>query len=135
MRLISRDKEENTVALVEKGNSSRKIARSLGLSQFTVNRVRKRQSHNLDLSKGGCPKVLTEREKRYASRIVNVGGLKTATEVAKVLRRETGIEMCDNTLRNALREQGLSSSRKIEKPFLSEKNIKARFQFAQNHKD
>ena len=43
--------------------------------------------------------------------------------------------MCDNTLRNALREQELSSSRKIEKPFLSEKDIKARFQFAQNHKD
>ena len=34
-----------------------------------------------------------------------------------------------------MREQGLSSSRKIEKPFLNEKTIKARFQFAQNHKD
>lgn len=135
MRPISRDKEANILALIEKGNSSRKIARSLGLSQSTVNRVRKRHSHNLDLSKGGRPRVLTEQEKRYASRLVTVGGLETATEVAKVIRRETGVEMCDNTLRNALREQGLSSSKKIKKPFLSEKNIKARFQFAQNHKD
>src|SRR6478672_4363637 len=106
MRPISRDKEANILALIEKGNSSRKIARSLGLSQSTVNRVRKRHSHNLDLSKGGRPRVLTEQVKQYASRLVTVGGLETATEVAKVIRRETGVQMCDNTLRNALREQG-----------------------------
>ena len=52
------EKKENIVSLVEKGNSSRKIARRLGLSQSTVNRVRKRQSHNLDLSKEGHPEVL-----------------------------------------------------------------------------
>ena len=107
----------------------------MGLSQSTVNRVKKCHAHNLELSKGGRPKVLTDWEKRYASRLVTVGGVETATEAAKMLRKETGVEICDNTLRNALREQGLSSFSKIEKPFLSQKNIKARFRFAQIYKD
>jgi transposase len=135
MRPISWEKEQNIVALIEKGRSSREIAKSVGLAQSTVNRVRKRLSTGVALSKGGRPKVLTKWEKRYASRLVIVGGLETATEASKVLRRETGVKMCDNTLRNALREQGLSSFTKVKKPALSQKNIKDRFRFAQMHKD
>ena len=52
-----------------------------------------------------------------------------------MLQREMGIKMCDNTLRNALREQGLSSFTKVKKHALSRKNIKDRFRFAQMHKD
>jgi hypothetical protein len=48
--------------------------------------------------------------------VVTVGGLETATKASKVLRREMGVKMCDNTLRNALREQGLSSFTKVKKP-------------------
>jgi hypothetical protein len=64
-----------------------------------------------------------------------VGGLETATKASKVLRREMGVKMCDNTLRNALREQGLSSFIKVKKHALSRKNIKDKFRFAQMHKD
>lgn len=135
MRPISREKEQSIVALVEKGRSSREIAQSVGLAQSTVNRVRKRLCSSVLLSLGGRPKVLTEWEKRYASRLVTVGGLKTAREAADVLRRETGAEVCDNTVRNALREQGLSSCTKIEKPFLSRKNVRERLEFAQQYKD
>jgi transposase len=60
MRPISREKEQNIVALIEKGRSSREIAKSVGLAQSTINRVRKRFSKNVALSKGGHPNVLTE---------------------------------------------------------------------------
>ena len=73
MRSISREKEQNVVALIEKKRSSREIAKSIGLAQSTVNRVRKRLSTTVPLSKGGCLKVLTEWKKRYASRLVIVG--------------------------------------------------------------
>ena len=43
--------------------------------------------------------------------------------------------MCDNALRNALREQGMSSFMKVKKHALSRKNIKDNFCFAQVHKD
>ena len=85
MRPISQEKEKNIVALIEKGRSSREIAKSVGLAQSTINRVRKRLSTSVALSKGGRPKVLTEWEKRYGSRLLIVGGLETATEASKVL--------------------------------------------------
>ena len=43
--------------------------------------------------------------------------------------------MCDNTLRNALKEQRLSSFTRVKKFALSQKNIKDNFRFAQMHKD
>ena len=46
-----------------------------------------------------------------------------------------GVKKCDNTLRNALREQGLSSFAKVKKYALSRKNIKDKFCFAQMLKD
>ena len=52
-----------------------------------------------------------------------------------MLPREMGVKMCDNTLRNVLREQGLSSFTKVKKHALSRKNIKDKFRFAQMHKD
>ena len=110
--------------MIEKGRSSKEIAKSVGLAQSTVNKVRKRLSTSVTLSKGGRPKVLTEWEKRYASQLVTIGGLETATEALKMLRREMGVNMCDNTLRNALREQGLSSFTKVKKHALSQNNIK-----------
>ena len=52
-----------------------------------------------------------------------------------MLRREMGVKMCDNTLRNVLREQGLSSLTKVKKLALSRNNIKDKFRFAHMHKD
>ena len=79
MRPISQEKEQNIVALIEKGRSSREIAKSVGLAQSIVNRMRERLSTHVALSKEGRPQVLTKWEKRYASRLVIVGDLETAT--------------------------------------------------------
>jgi len=105
--------------LIEKERSSREIVEIVGLSQSIINRVRKQLSCNLELSKRGHPKVLIEWEKWYASCLVIASGLETTTKATKVLKRETSIEMCDNTLRNVLREQGLSSIIKVENYALS----------------
>ena len=85
IRSISLENEQNIVALIEKGRSNREIAKSVGLAQSTVNRVRKRLSTSVALSKGGRPKVLTKWEKHYASRLVTIGGLETTTKASKVL--------------------------------------------------
>ena len=57
MRPISRQKEQNIVALIKKGMSSREIAKSVGLVQSTINRVRRRLSTSVALSKGGRPNI------------------------------------------------------------------------------
>ena len=85
MRSISREKEQNVVALIKKGRSTREIAKSVGLAQSTINRVKKRFSTNIVLSKSSHSRVLIEWEKRYDSRLVTVGGVDIATEAAKVV--------------------------------------------------
>ena len=47
------------VALLMKGKSTRVVAKSLGFSQSTVNRMRKKHCSNLKLPKRGVPKILT----------------------------------------------------------------------------
>ena len=60
IRSISLEKEKSIVALIKKGRSIREIAKSIGLAQSIINRMRKRLSTNVALSRGGRPKVLTE---------------------------------------------------------------------------
>lgn len=55
--------------------------------------------------------------------MVIVGDLESTTEGIRVLKKETRVEMCNNTLTNALREERLSIFAKVPKPALSQKNI------------
>ncbi len=79
MRPIVREKEQNIVALIEKCRISREIVEIVGLLQSIVKKVRKQLSHDLELSKGGRPRILTQWERYYASCLVIVGNLETAT--------------------------------------------------------
>jgi transposase len=135
MKPISRESEVNIVALLIKGKSTREVAKSLGFSQSTVNRVRRKCCSSLELPKRGRREILTPSERRLAVRLVTIGGLETATKAAKVLRLDREVGFCDNTLRNALRNVGLRACEKISKPCLSPKNIQERFRFAMIHKD
>lgn len=60
---ISEDKVRDIVALLMKGQSTRVVTKSLGFSQSTVNRVRKKHCSNLELPKQGAPKILTTSER------------------------------------------------------------------------
>ena len=106
------------VTLFMKGKSTRVVAKSLGFSQSTVNRVRKKYCSNLELPKRDVPKILTTSERRRAVRLVTIGGLEIAVQATKVLREDRKVDCCDNTLRSALRDAGLSAYEKIPKPCL-----------------
>jgi len=49
--------------------------------------------------------------------------LETTVHVAKVLRVDREVGLCDNTLHYALRDAGLSACEKVPKPSLSQKNV------------
>jgi DNA-binding CsgD family transcriptional regulator len=49
MKPILREKEVDIVALLIKGKSKREVAKSLGFSQSTMNRVRKNHCNSLEL--------------------------------------------------------------------------------------
>jgi hypothetical protein len=112
MKPISRAKKVDIFVLLIKGKSTREVVKSLGFSQSTMNRVRRKHCSSLELPQRGHREILTPLEKRLAVRLVTIGGLETAVEAAKV-------GFCDNTLRNDLRDVGLRACEKIPKPSLS----------------
>ena len=73
------------VALSLKGKSTRVVAKSLGFSQSTVNRVRKEHRSDLELPNRGVPKILSTTERGRAVHLVTVGGLEMTVHAAKVL--------------------------------------------------
>ena len=80
------------VALLMKGKSTRVVAKSLGFSQSTVNRVRKKHCNDLELPKRGVPKIFSTSERRRAMRLVTVGGLESVVHAAKMLRKGRKVE-------------------------------------------
>ena len=86
MKLISRESEVNIVALLIKGKSTREVTKSLGFSQSTVNRVRRKYCSSLKLPQQGRREILTPSERQLVVRLVTIRGLEIATKAAKVLR-------------------------------------------------
>jgi hypothetical protein len=98
-----------------------------------VNRIKKKHFENIIMPRRGRPQVLIIWEKRYAVRLVLVGGLDSAVEATRELKSALGIEVCFETMRNALREASLGSTEKVPKPIA--KNVKERLEIAKMHKD
>jgi hypothetical protein len=117
-----------------KGKSTREVAKSLGFSQSSVNRVRRKNCSSLELPQRGRREILIPLEKRLAVRLVIVGGLETAVDATKVLRVGREVGFCDNILQNALRDVGLRACEKIPKPSLSQRNVQERLRFVTIHK-
>jgi transposase len=82
---------------------------------------------------GGLPEKLSAQDKRTYVRAVTSGRLDTAVVATKRLRKETGVDVSDCTVRRARNEAGLYAQEKVAKPKLSAKNIKARLDFARRH--
>jgi hypothetical protein len=55
--------------------SSREVANIVDLSHSKVNRIKKKQFGNIVMPRRDKPQALTTLEKRYAMRLVIIGGL------------------------------------------------------------
>ena len=64
-----------------------------------------------------------------------VGGLDSAIEVIREFKSAIGVDVCVETMRNALREAGLGLAEKVSKPALSAKYVKEKLEFSKMHKD
>jgi hypothetical protein len=78
------------------------------LSQLKMNSMRKKHSSNMELSKGNHSKILKPWKRRYATRLMTTNCVDSAIEVARVMKSDMGVEIYDNMMRSALREEGLA---------------------------
>jgi hypothetical protein len=100
-----------------------------------MNRIRKKHFENIVMLRGCRPQALITWEKKYAVRLVIVDGLDSTLEATREPKSATGIDVCIETVRNALKEAYLGLAEKVSKLALSVKNVKERLEFAKMHKD
>jgi transposase len=115
--------------------SSREVAEIVGLSQSKMKRVKKKHFENIVIPRIGKSRALITWEKRFALRLVTAGGLNLAIEAIRELKSAIGVDVCVETMRNALRKTNLGLAKKVSKPALIAKNVKERLDFVQMHKD
>ena len=103
------------------------------MSKSAVQTIRSKHFNNLEKPTAGRPPKLTDQNKRYYVRAITSGAIESSVTVAKKLENELNVKVSDRTVRNALKEAGLKAVEKMQKPKLSQTNIKARLDFAKSH--
>jgi transposase len=98
-----------------------------------VNDVRSKARPNAWKSSGGRPTKLKATDKRNLVRLVTTGKANTATQLVRELKDTTNIDVCDDTIRNVLKEAGLKAITKKKKPKLSSTHIRQRLEFAKRY--
>ena len=107
MPVLLDDTYNNILSLLEKGNSIRDIAKKHHVSKSKIQKIHIKHFPNLAVSVGGCPKKLSLQNKHFLVREITSGRSKTGVEARKKLKADLGINVCDNTVRNTLREAGV----------------------------
>ena len=133
MRQISEDIKNNVISSIDQGISSRQIAKRLGISSTTIDKVKKKYCPNKKKSKGGRPEKLTEINKRHIVRLATSLDNAVATSLDSEFNATTSITVSPQTVQNCLKESGLKSSVKVKRPLLTPKHIRARFEFAKKY--
>jgi len=131
---IHKSLENQIASQLLQGKTSRNIATNLQVGKTTVQRIAKAKNIQLK-SKGGAKKKLTLRDEKFCARQIISGASKSVTELTKTLKENHDINVDRRTVARALNNRGLRAGEKKKKPGLSQKNIKARLEWAKERKD
>jgi transposase len=131
---INKSTENDIVSQLLLGKTSRNVANHQHVSQTTVRRIAKAKNIQLK-SKGGAKKKLSLRDEKFCTKQIISGASKSVTELTKTLKEKHNISVDRRTVARALNNRGLRAGEKKKKPGLSQKNIKARFEWAKERKD
>ncbi|XP_065650813.1 uncharacterized protein LOC136078932 [Hydra vulgaris] len=121
--------------MIEEGNTTRKIASKLKVSQSTVQRLRKKCGHILKKNVGGRPKKLSAVDSRRVFRYLTTREAKSTSHAAKLLQRDIRKNVSRWTVQRDLKKSKFRAIEKKKKPLLSKKNIKARLNFVKKYEN
>ena len=133
MPRISDKTRSDTISLIDASLSTRKIARQLGVSHMTVNRVRAKARPHAQKRRGGRPAKLTATDKRRLVRKITSGEADNAVQLTRQLNDATSVECNPQTVRRALKEAGLKAVVKKKRPRLEPRHIAQRHKFAKKY--
>ena len=132
------DLRKRIVALLAKGKTSREIADLLKVGKSTVNDLRRKVKCGLplqDMKRTGRPRETTVRVDRLIKNKSTQDPWKTANQIAAELSEAGLATVSRMTVSRRLHDVGLFGRVGVKKPFIPEKNRKARLEFAKEHQD
>jgi transposase len=138
MRSITAEKRGAIQALLEQGLSLREVASKVNVHYSTVSRIKNNIKNNGEFVKKhrhGRKRLLSEREDRIIAKIINSGEASNAVEAQDLFNKRFNLNLSINTIRRSLNRSGLVSRVKKKKPFLSEKHMKKRHEFAKKYQN
>lgn len=133
---LHNDVKEAIVRAASQGMKQNDIKKLFGVSQSAVSKILKRNKERgtvITIKKSGRPRKTTSAVDKLIVRKSKFDPYATASTINRELKEFNGINIDDSTVRRRLRERNLFGRIAERKPFVSEKNRKARLKFAKNH--
>uniref|UniRef100_A0A3B5PQB0 Transposase Tc1-like domain-containing protein n=1 Tax=Xiphophorus maculatus TaxID=8083 RepID=A0A3B5PQB0_XIPMA len=131
-REMSLETKERIVKLLEEGNPSRMVAKDVGCSQSAVSKIwTKYKQHGMVVKakRTGRPRKTSKRQDKQLKAIC-LENRKSTTKQMKHKWEEVGVNVCDRTVRNRLKEMGFQYRKAKRKPALTPKHKRTRLQWA-----
>uniref|UniRef100_A0A3B3YRI5 Transposase Tc1-like domain-containing protein n=1 Tax=Poecilia mexicana TaxID=48701 RepID=A0A3B3YRI5_9TELE len=131
-REMSLETKERIVKLLEEGNPSRMVAKDVGCSQSAVSKIWTKYKQHGMVVKAKCtgrPRKTLKRQDKQLKAIC-LENRKSTTKQMKHKWEEAGVNVCDRTVRNRLKEMGFQYRKAKRKPALTPKHKRTRLQWA-----
>lgn len=135
VKKLSQEKRGQIIGYLEDGLSVREISEKTGVGKSTVGEIRKSVGIIEQIAPQGRPNKLTPQETRLIVRKLNTGQMQTVVEVTKHLNTERDDPINAETVRRAVKKQGMKAVYKKKKPLLEKRHKKARLAFANKYKE
>ncbi|CAH1979621.1 unnamed protein product [Acanthoscelides obtectus] len=134
---LSIEKRGKIQVFHEQGKSQVDIAKTVKCSrrcvQYTIQRFSQTSSHK-DRPRSGRKRITTDRQDRILTRESLKNRKKTSLVLAAELSEQINRPISTRTVRRRLQEVGLNGRKARKKPWLSDKNKKARYKWALKYK-
>jgi transposase len=135
MKRIEESTKSLILRLANRGVSTREIARIADVSNFTASRYRKANCSNALSAQNGRPRVLSKHQERNLVRMASCGQYVTAVQAQSCLKSDYNINICAESVRRALKRNGLQSRVQKKKPLLRKIHRQRRLAFARQYKN
>lgn len=133
MKPVTTEKRRRAIELLRGGLSTRDAAADVGISHQTIFRIRRQEKITTPMPLPGRPTRLTERDRRALVRLVTSCQANSLSELKHSVAQGTGMRVSKETIRTALRDEGLKAIVKKKKPLLLKRHREHRLEFAQKY--
>jgi len=133
MHSIPTPLRETVVNLLLDDYSIRQVAQKTGVPSSTVGRISKQVIPDKENIPRGRPPKLSSQDKRHLVNKIKSGQLDNAVQGMEFVNSINPQPVCAQTVRNALKEQGLKSVVKKKVPLLVSRHRRARLKWAQKY--